>query len=555
MRNLLLLLFFGVATATFAQKKPDAVKITYERTSNGKYVEGQDPTIIIASAEKTEIVSAAILAKKAPFPYEYSLLDRRSGHYNMVAQLSAGQAVITIDSVEISKQNFTLASDTKKILGYTCKRASTVINSNKIDVWYTDALPFKGSPTTLGQNLGLVLQIERNGNFAITATKFEILKTKHSPIVHLPQGKPVDLLTYRDLLWKSRFITLPIFANEIINYTDEVKKAGDVHRFAKGTVIARKIKFPTIPPGHRIFVDAVHKSKGDAYDRTGSIFMIPDSEISFLQALQNSPALLPLYENGNGKKYQGVTRMASYVPPVELMRFFTPFGISHYNTIKIKNRTWQDSITYRQDITELATQLSGKEVWIGAGISNYDKGGHRFSANITIHEDRAKEVYDVCLPLFQTHNVMEAAGQEYPTMFDHQNGLLVEFELEKEVKNAVLRYIGTGHGGWENGDEFVQKSHTILLNGKEVHTFIPWRVDCGSYRDYNPASGNFPNGLSSSDYSRSNWCPGMVTNPHFISLGNLPAGKHRIQIRIPQGAPEGGSFSAWAVSGVLLGTH
>lgn len=92
-----------------------------------------------------------------------------------------------------------------------------------------------------------------------------------------------------------------------------------------------------------------------------------------------------------------------------------------------------------------------------------------------------------------------------------------------------------------------------MLNGKEVFSFIPWRQDCGAYRLYNPASGNFNDGLSSSDLSRSNWCPGTATNPITIELGDLKAGTHTLQILIPQGEPEGVSFSAWNVSGVLLG--
>jgi hypothetical protein len=72
---------------------------------------------------------------------------------------------------------------------------------------------------------------------------------------------------------------------------------------------------------------------------------------------------------------------------------------------------------------------------------------------------------------------------------------------------------------------------------------------------YNPASGNFQDGLSSSDLSRSNWCPGTVTNPNFILLGDLKAGKHTIQVKIPQGASEGTSFSSWNVSGTLLGVQ
>ena len=156
------------------------------------------------------------------------------------------------------------------------------------------------------------------------------------------------------------------------------------------------------------------------------------------------------------------------------------------------------------------------------------------------------------LPLFNTVNVMEMAGQEYPSLFDDPNGFTVEFTLKEDYNNAKLRFTTTGHGGWENGDEFVPKENTIFVDNQKVFSTIPWRQDCGSYRAYNPASGNFDNGLSSSDYSRSNWCPGTITNPYFIRLGDLKAGKHTIKVSIPQGKPEGNSFSYWNVSGVLL---
>jgi hypothetical protein len=236
------------------------------------------------------------------------------------------------------------------------------------------------------------------------------------------------------------------------------------------------------------------------------------------------------------------------------MRFFTPFGIKQYNTIQLKDKIWEERVSYRQDISELTAALNDKEVYIGTFIGNYDKGGHKVSVNITIHpEEEIVAKSSVAIPLFNSTNVMEMAGQEYGTLFNSDKGLMVSFTLDKELKNAKLRYITTGHGGWENGDEFVPKKNTIYLDEKEVFHFMPWREDCGSYRLYNPASGNFPNGLSSSDYSRSNWCPGMLTNPTYIDLGDLKAGIHTIQVKIPQGANEGTSFSSWNVSGVLIG--
>ena len=452
----------------------------------------------------------------------------------------------------MEKQTFELLPETKTILGYKCKKAKTIVNSNTIELWYTQDLKVKGAPTILGQNLGLVLEMIRNGNFAITATKIEKNKEEfHYPVTM----EAVDVLTYKDLLWKIRFTTINVFKDQIINFSDQSKSNDSILRFANGTIAVRKIKFPEIKTGSQVFADVTEQSNGDAYDRTGSFFIIPtDKELSFLNGLQNGAKTLPVYTNGNGKEYQGVIATDNYNPVVELMRFFTPFGVKQYNTIQLKDKIWADSVLYRQDISDLRSLLSGKEVWVGINIGNYDKGGHKVSANITIHtEEESKAKPTQIVPLFCTNNIMEMAGQEYGTMFSSDKGLEVTFKLDKPMKNCKLRYITTGHGGWENGDEFVPKKNSIYLNGKEVFSFTPWRQDCGSYRLSNPASGNFPNGLSSSDYSRANWCPGTVTNPVFIDLGDLPAGTHTIQVKIPQGLPEGTSFSSWNVSGVLIG--
>ena len=553
----ILTLFLTLALCNgYSQKKEKpktTYKITYLRSSNGKLVENQDPILVFSNGSETMLTSQNILDHKTPFPFEQTIVNHQSNSYQQIGQLDQNKSVSTIDSVAINKQTFEIGNETKTILGYKCRKAKTVVNSNQIELWFTEDLKIKGAPTVLGQNLGLVLEINRNNNFIISATKIE--KQKNIPLVISGASvKKTDLLTYRDLLWKSRFTTLKIFENETINFSDASKSNDSILRFANGTIILRKVKFPTIKNGSQIFVELAEQSNGDAYDRTGSVFMIPtDQKISFMDGLKNGAKTLPVYENGNGKQYQGVIRTETYSPLVELMRFFTPFGIKQYNHIQLKDKTWHEVVSYRQDISELHAALSNQEVWVGTFIGNYDKGGHKVSLNITIHgEESQTSKNNFLLPLFNTTNVMEMAGQEYATMFNHENGLFVEFTLDKDIKNAKLRYITTGHGGWENGDEFVPKKNTILLNEKEVSAFIPWRQDCGSYRLFNPASGNFNNGLSSSDYSRSNWCPGTVTNPTIIELGDLKAGKHNIRIKIPQGAPEGNSFSAWNVSGVLL---
>ncbi len=550
MKNLriaLLLLVFGNC---FSQN----YKITYLKSSNGTLLENQDPIWVFTNEDVTRTTTESIRNKKANFPFEETAVDRSDNSFYQIATLNSTKTIASKDSISLNKQTFEYLNETKKILGYNCKKAKTIVNSNSIEFWYTDDLKIKGAPTVLGQNLGLVLEMIRNGNFIIAATKVEKIK----PTTFSDYIKPaniIDGLTYKDLLWKSRFTSVSIFKNQIINFSEDSKSNDSILRFANGTIAVRKVKFPPIPAGSQVFIDVNEQSNGDAYDRTGSVFIIPtDNAISFMDGLKNGAKELPIYTNGNGKNYQGVVRTENYSPLLEVLRFFTPFGIKQYNTIQLKDKTWQESVPYRQDISDLQTVLSNQEVWIGINIGNYDKGGHKVSANITIHnEEDSKAKALKVLPLFDTNNVMEMAGQEYATMFNSDKGLEINFTLTTAMKKAKLRYVTTGHGGWENGDEFVPKKNTIILNQKEVFSFTPWRQDCGTYRLYNPASGNFSNGLSSSDYSRSNWCPGTVTNPIYIDLENLEIGKYTLQIKIPQGEPEGTSFSSWNVSGVLIG--
>lgn len=536
-------------------------KITYVKYSNGKKIENQDPLIVFTSQKETLLSSENIQAKKSNYPFEITRINRADNSYIQLAYLNANNSVAVVDTNSILKQKLELVNETKTILGYVCKKAKTVVNSNSIELWYTDQLGVKGAPALLGQNLGLVLETVRNGNSVVTASKIEPLKKGESNFISndFYSSPKTDVLSYRDFLWKSRFKTIKVFEEELVRFSDEAKSNDSILRFANGLIIVRKIKFPEIKKGQKVFIDIQQNSNGDAYDRTGTAFIIPmDKSISFLDGLQKGLKELPVYTNGNQSAYQGVVATDKYSPLLELMRFFTPFGIKQYNYLELKDKKWHEITPYRQEISDMADYLSNKELWIGMTIGNYDKGGHKVAMNVTIHpgENEALESPSVTqnnvLPLFNTVNVLEMLGQNYGSMFNTEKGLEVTFTLDKEVQNAQLKYITTGHGGWENGDEFVPKKNTVSLDGKAVFSFIPWRQDCGSYRLFNPSSGNFADGLSSSDLSRSNWCPGTVTTPIYIDLGDLKAGKHTIQVQIPMGKPEGGSFSSWNVSGCLI---
>ncbi|WP_343667329.1 PNGase F N-terminal domain-containing protein [Chitinophaga sp.] len=454
-----------------------------------------------------------------------------------------------------------LLPDTATIAGYLCKKAKVIIRSNTVEVWYTNALNVKGTPGLgTAPGLGLVLKTVRNGEMEVVAT--EVKKGKINPKdLNWPDagtmGKLVDQANYTREVIDSRYTTIPVFSKEQVSFgydkPNPAANQGDVtYHYAGGTVILKKVKLPKYEPGRQLFVELAQYSNGDAYDRTGSVFMIPmNKQRSFLNGLQNGVKDLPVYK----EKYQGVVATDDYLPTMELLRFFTPFGIHHYNErSQIAGYNWADSAVFRQEITELQPGMEG-DVWLGVFIGNYDKGGHIVSLRLKYfkgNEDEGLHAPAYLQPIFNTTNVMEMAGQEYGTMFDHDS-LTVKVNIPEGVTNLQLRYITTGHGGWGNGDEFVPKLNEIFVDGKRVYHFVPWRTDCGTYRLLNPSSGNFSNGLSSSDLSRSNWCPGSLTPAVYIPLPDLAPGVHEFKVAIPLGKREGTAFSAWNVSGVLMG--
>ncbi len=362
--------------------------------------------------------------------------------------------------------------------------------------------------------------------------------------------------------WRAYIKEVRVFDNQIINWEGKTENPDDerfdfVYRYAGGTVVLKKVKLPDVPDGTSLFVELKQQSNGDAYDRTGSVFVVPvDQKQSFLDGLKFGLAALPAYKSKQGIAYQGVVATPEYAPVIELVRFFTPFGIHYFNDKRNVGIQWEDTTVYKQEITELLPLLR-KEAWIGVFIGNYDRGGHKVSLKLDYHlnrqelSDKPAKKYWI-QPVFTTTNIMEMAGQEYATMFDSDT-LTVAFDVPKGVKNVTFRYLSTGHGGWDNGDEFVQKTNEIFIDSKPFFNYTPWRTDCATYRAFNPASGNFWNGLSSSDYSRSGWCPGTVSNPLYMPVGVLSEGLHTIQVYIPLGKRDGNMFSAWNISGVFIG--
>lgn len=449
------------------------------------------------------------------------------------------------------------------VKGYRCKKYKTSINSNTIEVWMTEDLGYQATPTTArGYLKGVMVRQAINGNRVMdlkTIKKDKKLKKNLIPdnLGVRKTGKELNAINKEKLIVRTK-----IFDDEQIHFAKIDKFRGEIPfdtvlHYSWGTIILKRVNLPVLPEHYQLFAELHQRSNGDAYDRTGSVFVIPmDRKLSLSDALIDSIEIIPYQLDKNGKKYQGIRLEDDYMPVVELMRFFTPFGVNHFNDrVKIDGLEWEDEAYYKMEVSELSDRLSG-DVLIGAFIGNYDGGGHKVSLDLVAYpQDYDGDISKNnrwSLPLFNTCNVMEMSGQNYGRLFQ-TDSLKVEFDIPEGIENLRLRYIATGHGGWDGGDEFNPKENTIIIDGEKVFKYTPWRCDCATYRELNPVSGNFWNGVSSSDLSRSGWCPGTATNPVYFNLSDLKPGHHTITIAIPQGADEGGSFSHWMVSGVLIG--
>ena len=546
--------------------------------SNGPYIQGYSVEDLFVDESKDSITYLTTIFEG----------DKRE-HYRTIAPFSRTDIKFDTDQVN-------------GLTRYTCS-----INSNKLEfyvqpfksIWHGGSKTWGKEPRDLtpvpyyGRFPGLLVSFWRNGQ-----CRMELVKTDqaHSSKFYCSDRTP--LVTARELgniKRKKMVITTRVFDSVQLCWcgkNDHIE--GDyrqntpfdsVLHYAGGTLALKRIKLPKLPSHYQTFIELHQRSNGDAYDRTGSVFIIPGAGTSlcpnFFDGINNHPDSLPLFIGRDGERYQGIMpgistlqqyRISSFLywPPVELMRFFTPFGVGQFNDrVQIDGLDWHNEAYYKQEVSELEHILQG-EVWIGVWIGNYDRGGHIVTLDIKSYpgeqtipaedENNPQQFYPRVSSLFNTCNVLEMAGQNYGKLFA-TDSLSTEFVLySSDTAHSVrLRYIATGHGGWGGGDEFNPKTHTILIDGKPAFTYTPWRSDCGRYREWNPVSGNFWNGLSSSDYSRSGWCPGTATPPvyfdimhYFRTHGLSPVGRHTLTVAIPQGEPQAGSFSHWCVSGVLL---
>ncbi len=379
--------------------------------------------------------------------------------------------------------------------------------------------------------------------------------------------------------------TIKVFDKTNVHY-DPAKLGGfnaadadGIIRLVNGRIILKKIQVPHYERNVKVYIKTTIASNGDRWDKTGSCFVLPRKSAINLMTIAEGKNKFPAVDSLKLEKLVGVVAGKDYLPTVELMRFMTPFGVGFYSsnndTLTSKRRPvyipkWEKCVQWQQDITDLYPLLED-EAYVGVFIDTWTEQGYLASMELQFKEstitcDRMQRRQ--VMPLL---NTVYYIGQEYPDIFARKP-ITTDFVLPKGVRNVRLKYIVTGHGGHDGGDEFVQKENILSVDGKEVKRFIPWRDDCASFRRFNPATGVWlekrvasyigENGytekeveepVASSDFSRSNWCPGTDVVPEEVELGDLKAGRHTFTVDIPKAQPiNGNEMNHWLVSAYLV---
>ncbi|BDD00492.1 PNGase F N-terminal domain-containing protein [Persicobacter psychrovividus] len=380
---------------------------------------------------------------------------------------------------------------------------------------------------------------------------------------------------------------LQLFDRQIVQFDPEIgdiQETGHQIELDNGRIVLTKVQIPLYERRVSANLHLTLQSNGDRWDKSGSVFMFPaDQDINLIEikkGLRKFPASAAIKED-----FVGVLPAKGYTPAQELMRFMTPFGVGYYSQDTVqatKNRKpayiakWEDQVDWDQDITDRLPAVMGKEVYIGIWIDTWTKQGYKVSADISIKEAHlANDVrpQTVAIPLL---NTIAYTGPQQAFDYLSRQPLTFDFEVPANLQDAQIKYLITGHGGHSGGDEFVKNPNQIFVDGQLMLDFTPWRDDCASFRRFNPGSGvwmeavdsaqwldwkkmEYVNGdiqerVASSDFSRSNWCPGSVVDPVEIKLGDLAQGKHQLKIALPNSQPTTEQeHNHWLISAYLVG--
>jgi hypothetical protein len=351
---------------------------------------------------------------------------------------------------------------------------------------------------------------------------------------------------------------------------DSLRATDGWERYDAGRLVVQRFLKPSFQQPPEVTLYMTLRSAGDPWDKSGTVFMVPASSTIDLREFEAGspsldtskhayPAILPFEADAD----------QTYEPPIELLRFITPFGVGHFSDNERLDEyrpvyvpAWADSAHWSADISHLWDSMEDS-LTLGVYIDTWTPEGYTLDLTLefeprAILKDEPARI--ASMPLFNTTK-LSSKQQHYDGFAEGR--LEVDFFLPSKASDVMLYYHATGHGGHATGDEFVRCEHQITLDGELINSFTPWRDDCASFRRFNPSSGvwterafwrgdSIDERIASSDYSRSGWCPGSHVEALRIPLPGISPGHHTLEVAVPSAQPFTDSeMNFWNVAGYL----
>ena len=266
-----------------------------------------------------------------------------------LATLPSGRVINTANPFKTG-EGYVKVLDDDTVLGLPCHVWRFNVNSNTIDMWWTEVFDgYRGTPQLLNSCApeGVVLKVVRNGDTVQEAISINTIN-KAEALFPTSWGDQMEAYEYTYECNHCYDLNFRIFDQQAVKFSGEklpepsTLKEGVQYSAGGGTIILKKVKLPEKAQDRDIFATLTQYSVGDAYDRTGSVFVIPtDKEKSFLDAMYKLNSV-PAFKSGD-VDYHGLVSTPEYNVPLELMRFFTGFGVRQFNHNNVPGQAWVDS--------------------------------------------------------------------------------------------------------------------------------------------------------------------------------------------------------------------
>lgn len=221
------------------------------------------------------------------------------------------------------------------------------------------------------------------------------------------------------------------------------------------------------------------------------------------------------------------------VADIEVVKFVTAYG---------------GITTHEVDVTHLAPLIKDDCNFLGF-VDTWVSPAWKMDFSLTFRPVEESGAPHWVEPVLYEESLTEEGMRDGPTT--------ARISIPSGTRRVVLNYLVSGHcTDGRDADEFVSKDNVVMVDGRKVYCYRPWRDDCRDFRAINPYCRRWSDGSWSADYSRSGWCPGDWVPPHAIDLSEfLTPGEHVIEVAVEDIRPKGedGHLGYWRVSGHLVG--